>query len=220
MVRGQGDFQAPLLISANFDVRALLPKPVLLKVGRLGTSENSFFVLLFMERPYVGVRPAAFLPVWAALCPFFIWGTLKAEALDGARVRGEVRSVLQAEGQVVVFVNFKSPGPPVDTSSTWTARDPDATQSYMDALAVSSLDLERSLMEAGRVNVRYRFTWFPVLVVEIEDVSVLEALDRMDQVDSVHLDFRGSGQLFESASYIRAPEARDLGVSGEGTVVA
>jgi major intracellular serine protease len=173
-----------------------------------------------MERLCVGVKPAALLPLSASLCLCFALETSAAGALDRPRVPEEARSALKADGKVVLFVNFKRPEAPISGFSSWTARDPDATQTYVDALRLSSFDIETSLSRAGRMKVRVRFTWLPTFVVEIEDASVLDALELLDEVESVHADRRGAGQLSESAPYIRAPEARALGVSGEGSVVA
>ncbi|HVR74170.1 MAG TPA: S8 family serine peptidase [Planctomycetota bacterium] len=124
------------------------------------------------------------------------------------RVAEPVRSALRADGKAVVFVNLAIAAPA-------SASPADRAASERTARGV-----EASLLDAPGTSVRYRFEWIPSIVVEVQDARALEILDRLESVDSVHLDQRGRGALLESAVFLRAPEARALGFSGEGSVAA
>jgi subtilisin family serine protease len=80
--------------------------------------------------------------------------------------------------------------------------------------------LERDFAPRGGIGRCHRFRHIPSLLVEVRDPACIEALERLDGVESVHLDGRGHGALGESAPFIRAGEAGALGLSGAGTVAA
>jgi subtilisin family serine protease len=135
----------------------------------------------------------------------------------------DVRATLRETGRARVFINMKAETLPAPTNPSGTApwlslrsrRD-----AYKALVQEACRGVEAKLDDSGGATVRYRFDWIPSLVVELHDERTLDMLEGLQEVASVHADLPGHGALLESSGYIRAPEARDLGYSGDGTLVA
>jgi hypothetical protein len=113
-------------------------------------------------------------------------------------VSPDVRETLRAEGKVVVFVNYRRARP------------------QGSALGPA----EERFVERGGARLCHRYRSIPSALLEIRDPDCLEALEALEDVESVHLDLPGRGALRQSTLAIRAERAHELGLSGAGTVAA
>jgi len=125
----------------------------------------------------------------------------------------EVRSTLREQGHARVFVNMRVEAMPALTSHSQRV-------AYKAVVQEACREVESKLDASGGATVRHRFDWIPSLVVELHNEQTLDMLEGLREVVSVHPDIPGHGALLESTDYIRAQEARDLGYSGAGTIVA
>ena len=69
-------------------------------------------------------------------------------------------------------------------------------------------------------QVRHRYHYSPVIVLEVKARSILALLESSRVVRRVICDIRGEGGLVESRGVIRADRVHELGVLGEGQVLA
>ncbi len=70
------------------------------------------------------------------------------------------------------------------------------------------------------VEVRHRYHYSPVIVLEVKSKSILAHLESSGIVRRVICDIRGQGGLVESRAVIRADRVHELGILGEGQVLA
>jgi len=75
-------------------------------------------------------------------------------------------------------------------------------------------------LESAPVRVRYRYTYSPVLAVEILAPAGHDAIEALADVVRIDEDQQGRGALAESVPMIRADEVHELGFLGAGTTVA
>ena len=77
-----------------------------------------------------------------------------------------------------------------------------------------------SRLDSATFRLGYRYRFSPIVVLRCRSPRLLRALEANPQVEAVEFDSRGSVSLLESRPVIRADEALQLGVQGEGRVVA
>jgi hypothetical protein len=134
---------------------------------------------------------------------------LSAQELSagGQRVDLAVRSAIERSGQAVALITFR----------TGTRLEDGAA--HRQAIAEVGETLEARLPASSLVRAR-RLRWVPCLIAGLAGIDALAVLESSPEVLRVELDEPGRGALFESAEYLRAPLAHELGFRGEGTIAA
>lgn len=77
-----------------------------------------------------------------------------------------------------------------------------------------------SKLPKGSYTVRHRYRYSPAMLLDIRSPGAMTVLERDASVHTVEADVPGSGGLNQSRAMIRADDAHELGITGEGTVVA
>lgn len=75
-------------------------------------------------------------------------------------------------------------------------------------------------LDGSSVRVKYRYRYSPTLAVEIDNPDDQELVERLPNVRSVVPDAQGRGVLDLTREFVRADDVHDLGITGEGSVVA
>ena len=129
------------------------------------------------------------------------------------RVDPAVREALRSAGRAVCFVNCRG--------LQATARGEEHNESAVVPTDEDSTGaVLRELVGEPGALLCHQFRWIPSLLYELTDPACLDALERLDCVESVVLDERGGGFLEESLPATGFTAAHDLGLRGRGTVVA
>ncbi len=163
-----------------------------------------------------GSRPSGaatrLIPGGVALwCLLVSGGEALAQAIISgapAKVDTAIYRELEAEGSTCVCVELRHPVTGRESLSERQRMFHGAQQAFLDTLP------------SRDVRVRYRYDYSPVVVLEVKARSVLALLESSHAVRRVTCDVRGAGGLLESRRVIGADRAHELGVLGEGQIIA
>jgi subtilisin family serine protease len=142
------------------------------------------------------------------LAPVSLGAEGNSSSPSGARVDESVWEALRTDGRAICFINCRG----LDAVARGGARG-GRSDSAADGVV-------RELAHSSGALLCHRFRRIPSLLYEITDASTIEALERLDAVESIVLDQRGGGFLEESLPGIGVSVAHDLALRGDGTVVA
>jgi len=148
-------------------------------------------------------------------------GTLAAAGIESA-----VRDAVAQNGSTRVSVTFEATVVPESGVTVSVGDPPGALPGAASRLAArrksygEAVDRALPALSGRGLRLRHRFTWSPVVVVDVTGEVGLASLAALPGLRSASLDVRGTGGLLESRVLIRANEAFDAGSTGAGTTVA
>ena len=123
-------------------------------------------------------------------------------------VRRQIDSAVRRGEEICVVVGLRAqvrPGESVASRQTGFAR------AQSDLL---------SRLDPGTFRLRYRYRCSPILLLSCLSPALIEALERHPATEAIELDEQGSGALEESRAAVRADEVFQIGLRGNGRVVA
>jgi subtilisin family serine protease len=124
------------------------------------------------------------------------------------RIHPELARAFERDGKAVVTIALRSDCLPGEPLARRCLRYGKAQEQLLSSLG------------PGNYRLRYRYRFSPVLVVEVAGASLLKRLEESPAVELLSADPAGSGGLEESRELIRAGAVHDLGIRGEGRVIA
>jgi subtilisin family serine protease len=125
----------------------------------------------------------------------------------------KLRQALERDGRVTVLVALDDGAADEQARAHWTLAERKAAfRRAQDACLVA--------LAGSSVRLRYRYRYSPVVAVEVSDAAGQRFLESLPGVRRLQADEEGSGALDESRPMIHADQVHDLGVTGEGCVVA
>jgi len=146
--------------------------------------------------------------------------------LAAAGIERDVRAAVARDGSTRVSVTFEATVVPESVIPASGEDPPGSMPGAAARLAArrksfrDAVDRALPALGARGLRLRHRFTWSPVVVVDVMGEEGLAALAALPGLEAATLDVRGTGGLLESRVLIRANEAFDAGATGAGTTVA
>ena len=167
------------------------------------------------------MRRLHFTPFWIALLAGLCSGLLAAPGIDP-----DVRKEVAGNGSARVCVTFEA-APVPESGVIISGEDPPGAipgaASRLGARRKSfaaAVDRALPALEGNGLRLRHRFTWSPVVVVDVTGEEGLASLAALPGLGTASLDVRGTGGLLESRALVHANEAFELGATGAGATVA
>jgi subtilisin family serine protease len=168
------------------------------------------------------MRPSVFTQfvVWIAL----LWAPVRAHA--GTGIDPAVREAVKRDGGARVCVTLEAAPSgvvPIDAGRGEAPRDSGTGLPPLEARRQAfraALDAALPALAGKGLDLRHRFTWSPVAVVDVTGEEGLESLSALPGLQAASLDSMGTGALIESRAAMRVDQAFEAGATGAGRVVA
>ncbi len=142
-----------------------------------------------------------------SVCALLVVTVVGSRIASGAEIAPEMRRELNLHGAIRVIVELDEATPPPRSRLQETRGRTEAQDRVVARLPAGCA-------------LRHRYRYSPALALMITSEEALEAVASLPEVARISPDIEGRGALLESRALVRANEVFDLGVTGEGRVVA